>query len=62
MNVGLLVTSQERQVATSQFCKLCGAELKIAKQRFALSGQSLAHIMALPQAVAKTAMVNFLRN
>ena len=38
-----------------------GAELKIAKLKFALSGQSLAHIMASLQAVAKMAILDFLR-
>ena len=41
--------------------KMRGAELKIAKLKFMLSGQSLAHIGASLQAVAKTAAVDFLR-
>ena len=39
-----------------------GSRAKIAKLKFALSGQSLAHIRASLQAVAKTAMVDFKRN
>ena len=38
--------------------KLRGAELKIGKLKLALSGQSPAHIRALLQAVAKTAVLD----
>ena len=44
--------------ATSQLGKLWGAELKIAELKLALSGQNLAHIRALLQAVAKMAVVD----
>ena len=42
--------------------KLWGAELKISKLKLALSGRSSAHIRALLKAIAKMAVVNFLRN
>ena len=45
-----------------QLGKLQGAELKTAKLKFALSGRSLAHIRASLQAVAKMAVVDYLRN
>ena len=41
-----------------QLGKLQGAELKIAEMKLALSGQSLGHISASLQAVAKTALVD----
>ena len=41
-----------------QLGKLWGAELKIAKLKLVLSGQSLAHIKTSLQAVAKMAMVD----
>ena len=42
--------------------KLGEAELKIAKLKLALNGQSLAHIRTLLQAVAKMAVVDFLKS
>ena len=48
--------------ARTQLGKLQEAELKIAKLKLALNGRSLTHIRASLQAVAKTAVVHFLRN
>ena len=46
---------------TTQLGKLQGVDLKIAKQKFALSGQGLAHIRASLQTVAKMTVVDFSR-